>query len=207
MAFAHSLGRTTQAGAAPEVRRIASSWGTLAPMAGRLAAVEYRHCRRRRVSQGAIAMAPPPMLWLGHPAIADSTDLVTAAAARLSEQPGHSDRPRPPFGSCRRELVDKSRTPRPPAPCESNTKVPKFDRNNTSCRSDTGRWLGGPWEETSGDHCITQMHWSSGESPFSTSKGQEGGEAGVRTATNIPEMPCFYYKRAWEGGMRGDIYH
>ena len=72
---------------------------------------------------------------------------------------------------------------------ESNTKVPKFDGNNTSCRSDTGRWLGGPWEDTSGDHCITQMLWSWGKSQIPT-KGQEGGgKLDGRTATNIPKIP------------------
>ena len=47
------------------------------------------------------------------------------------------------------------------------------------------RTLGAPQEDTGSDRCIVNV----GNSPISTSKGQEGVKVGGRTVISIPKIP------------------
>ena len=72
----------------------------------------------------------------------------------------------------------------PPPPCERNTKVPKFDGNNT------------PWA------LIRALFYARREKTQDTSRGQEGLKVGGRTETNIPKNTILICLIPWFPNLR-----
>ena len=74
------------------------------------------------------------------------------------------------------------------APCEGNTKGPRFDRNDTPRRSDKGL-VCALREKTPEVTVASSMYWSSAGPLISDPKGQGPGKVGGRAATTTPKAP------------------
>ena len=89
------------------------------------------------------------------------------------------------------EITDKVLPTAPLAraitPCQGNGKSTEDDGNNTYSCSDKGV-VRACCRATQAVTVASRMHESSGDSPISTSNGQEGVKVGGRTAINIPKI-------------------